>query len=38
MDGREKPEADKCKEITNDWNYDFGSTLVSTSGSRLIKY
>jgi hypothetical protein len=29
MEGREKPNMDKYKEITNDWNYDASYTLTS---------
>jgi hypothetical protein len=27
MEGREKLHTDKCKEITNDWNYDASCML-----------
>jgi hypothetical protein len=29
MEGREKPDMDKYKEIPNDWNYDASCTLAS---------
>jgi hypothetical protein len=29
MEGTEKPETDKYKEITNDWNYDASCTFTS---------
>jgi hypothetical protein len=29
MEGREKPHTGKCKEITNDWNYDASCTFTS---------
>jgi hypothetical protein len=29
MEGREKPQTDKHKEVTDDWNCDATSTLTS---------
>jgi hypothetical protein len=38
MEGRKKPHTDKCKGITNDWNYDAKCKLTFPSGLGLSKF